>query len=213
MRLGPGWSLVVVTALVAACQDRVPEPDQTAAPVAQGSSLSQKDQLILETAKIALPPDDVKAEDLPEPSSREAGLVVRYCGQCHAFPTPTMHAAVDWPRITQRMWLRMEKLPDTLRIEQPLLSDRVATVNYLVNNALRVSGGALPAGPGRQEFSAMCSRCHALPDPKAHTAEDWPSVFIRMERNMERLKVSTPSPTESQQILTYLQANGARTRR
>jgi hypothetical protein len=121
-----------------------------------------------------------------------------------------MHAAVDWPQIVRRMWLRMEKLPDSLQVEVPVLGDRVAMVNYLVTNALRISGGALPSGAGRQEFSTICSRCHALPDPRSHTEQDWPSVFMRMERNMERMKVSTPSPTESQQILTYLQANGAR---
>lgn len=210
MRHGSGWALVV-TALVVACQPRAPESDQSLG--AQGPSLpqkDQKDQLILETAKIALPPEGIQPGDLPEPASHEAGLVVMYCGQCHAFPTPTMHAAVDWPQIVRRMWLRMERLPDTFRIQVPELGDRIALVNYLVANALRVSGGALPSGPGRQEFSATCSRCHALPDPRSHTAQDWPSVFMRMERNMERMKVSAPGPTESQQIVTYLQANGAR---
>ncbi|HEX9895372.1 MAG TPA: hypothetical protein VGA78_15695 [Gemmatimonadales bacterium] len=210
MRHAPRWALGVLMALVMACQERAQEPVPPPPAVSPTSSLARSDQLILVTAKVALPPGDVQPGDLPEPASPEAGLLVKYCSQCHDFPTPTMHAAVDWPQIVRRMWLRMDRLPDTLQIQIPELGERIALVNYLVANALRVSGAVLPPGPGRQEFSTICSRCHALPDPRAHTAPDWPQVFMRMERNMERMKVRAPGPEESRQIVTYLQANGAR---
>jgi cytochrome c5 len=81
----------------------------------------------------------------------------------------------------------------------------VATLDYLVQNALRVSGATLPAGAGREAFSKACSRCHALPDPHVHSVQDWPSVFQRMERNMERMKVAPLTRDQTTGILLYLQ--------
>src|SRR4029079_4916947 len=34
-------------------------------------------------------------------------------------------------------------------------------------------------------FRLACQQCHVLPDPKRHTAREWPAVVARMERNME----------------------------
>jgi hypothetical protein len=33
-------------------------------------------------------------------------------------------------------------------------------------------------------FSIACSQCHALPDPRRHTAREWPGVVERMRRHM-----------------------------
>ena len=57
----------------------------------------------------------------------------------------------------------------------------------------------------KEEFQAICSRCHALPDPRIHTAKDWPAVFLRMEGNIQRMKVRGPTQEQTGQILTYLQ--------
>lgn len=76
---------------------------------------------------------------------------------------------------------------------------------YLTANALQVSGASLPEGPGRAEFSEVCSRCHTLPDPKVHSSQDWLAVFLRMERNMERMNVKPPTKEETSAILSYLQ--------
>jgi predicted amidohydrolase len=35
-----------------------------------------------------------------------------------------------------------------------------------------------------QMFSIACSQCHALPDPRRHTAREWPEVVERMQRHM-----------------------------
>jgi hypothetical protein len=99
----------------------------------------------------------------------------------------------------------MERLSDTLGLQVPELGERVALVEYLIANALQVSGATLPPGPGREAFSLVCSRCHALPDPRAHTPQDWPAVFLRMERNMERMQVRAPTREETGLVLTYLQ--------
>jgi cytochrome c5 len=176
------------------------------APVAvQTLANARADAILLAAAKVALPPPGVEPGDLAEPTSRGAGLVVKFCGQCHSLPSPAMHSATDWPRVVRRMWLRMDRLPDSLGIRTADEGDRGTVLTYLTTNALRVSGAELPRGQGREEFAVICSRCHALPDIKIHSSGDWPSVFLRMERNMERMNVRPPTQAEGGKILLYLQ--------
>jgi hypothetical protein len=120
-----------------------------------------------------------------------------------------MHSAVDWPIVVRRMWLRMEWLPDSLAIKSPAPAERYEILQYLTANALKVSGAVLPEGRGRDAFGLVCSRCHALPDPRNHSKQDWPIVFARMERNMERMKVAPPTGEQTEQILDYLQTTAA----
>ena len=167
--------------------------------------LSRQDELLLAAANIALPPPGVTAADLPDPASQGATLVAQYCAQCHMLPSPSMHSATDWPGVVRRMWLRMEWLPPTLGVQVPTLAERFAMLEYLVANALKVSGSTLPPGRGRDDFSLVCSKCHALPDPRVHSAQDWPTVFARMERNMERMKVPALTGSQTTDILMYLQ--------
>jgi len=35
-----------------------------------------------------------------------------------------------------------------------------------------------------RRFSIACSQCHVLPDPRRHTAPEWPAIVKRMRRNM-----------------------------
>ncbi|MBI4419634.1 MAG: hypothetical protein HY560_02310 [Gemmatimonadetes bacterium] len=102
------------------------------------------------------------------------------------------------------MWLRLDRLPPAFGMKVPTVQERQATLNYLVGNALKVSGANLPQGAGRSAFSQTCSRCHALPDPRNHSPADWPAVVMRMEQRMTEMKVDRPSPGETQQILSYL---------
>jgi len=99
----------------------------------------------------------------------------------------------------------MEKLPEGLQVQIPDEGGRATMLTYLTTNALKVSGANLPPGRGRSEFALVCSRCHALPDPRVHSAQDWLAVYLRMERNMERMKVSAPTQAQTGEILTYLQ--------
>jgi len=174
-------------------------------PSASAMADARSDAVLLAAARIALPPPGIGPGDLPDPASPGALLEVKYCAQCHNLPAPTTHSATDWPRVLRRMWLRMDRLPDSLGIVAPDEGERGALLTYLTANALRVSGSVLPPGEGRQEFSVTCSRCHALPDIKIHSSGDWPSVFMRMERNMERMSVRLPSPDQTGKILLYLQ--------
>lgn len=163
------------------------------------------DALLLAAAKVALPPPGIGPGDLPDPHSPGAVLVAQLCGQCHAIPSPAMHSATDWPRVTRRMWLRMERLPESLAVRTGADGERSVVLGYLTANALQVGGAELPRGRGREDFALVCSRCHALPDIRLHTAGDWPAVFMRMERNMERMSVSLPNREQTDNILLYLQ--------
>jgi len=196
---------VLLLAVCVGCSGPGAVPASSGASTSRAYEETRADALLLLTAKVALPPPGVDPGDLADPASAGATLVAQYCGQCHALPSPRMHSATDWPRVLRRMWLRMDRLPDSLGIRTANEGERGMVLSYLAANALRVSGAELPPGPGRQEFSVVCSRCHALPDIKIHGSGDWPSVFLRMERNMEQMNVSRPSPDETSKILLYLQ--------
>jgi mono/diheme cytochrome c family protein len=202
------WATSLVLLALAGCgkdqQGATVQQTPVAAPI-----LSHSDQLLLAAAMIALPPAGVQPGDLPDPRAQGAQLEAKYCAQCHSLPAPAMHSATDWPIVVRRMWLRMEWLPDSLGVKSPAASERYEILQCLTANALKVSGSALPPGRGRDVFGLVCSRCHALPDPRDHAKTDWPIVFARMERNMERMKVAPPTADQTQQVLGYLQTAAA----
>src|SRR6266852_3698979 len=198
---------VLVTAALGsavACRQAPPSQDSSA-PGTRNTGLNRQDELLLAAANVALPPPGISAADLPDPSSAGAKLVGAYCGQCHNVPSPQMHSATDWPSIARRMWLRMELLTPSLGVRVPSMAERFALLDYLTTNALRVSGATLPAGAGREAFAQVCSRCHALPDPRVHSRADWPTVFARMEQNMALLQVPRPPRDQATDLLLYLQ--------
>ena len=202
-----GWAGAVAVAVgLAACRQAPPPPaDSTAG---GGHGLNRQDELLLAAANIALPPPGVTPADLPEPNAKGAQLVGQFCAQCHNLPTPAMHSATDWPSIARRMWLRMEWLPPTLGVKVPTMAERFAMLDYLTANALKVSAANLPPGSGRESFQLVCSRCHALPDPRVHSPADWPAVYSRMQQNMERMKVAPLTRAQTSDILLYLQSTG-----
>lgn len=205
MRGLSSWAgAVAVVASLAACRQSPPPPADSA--TAGGHGLSRQDELLLAAANIALPPPGVTPADLPEPNSKGAQLVAQFCAQCHNLPTPQMHSATDWPSIARRMWLRTEWLSPTLAVKVPTMAERFAMLEYVTTNALRVTAANLPAGAGRETFELVCSRCHALPDPRVHSPADWPAVFSRMQQNMERMKVAPLTRSQTADILLYLQA-------
>ena len=205
-----GMALLVsgTASLLIACQQA--SPQQQSAAGSRGSGLNRQDELLLAAANVALPPPGFGASDLPDPNSLGAKLVVSYCAQCHNMPTPQMHSATDWPSVARRMWLRMGLLSPSLGVKVPTLADRYALLNYLTANALKVSGATLPAGAGREAFAEICSRCHALPDPRVHSSADWPTVFARMEQNMARMQVPPPTREQTSDLLLYLQTVASR---
>jgi hypothetical protein len=205
MRISVVSTAVVLTISLAACRPAKTPAVSAADTTGAAQGLSRQDELLLAAAKVALPPAGLAAGDLPDPMSRDAQLLVTYCSQCHPLPSPTAHSATDWPSVARRMWLRMEWLPASLGVKVPTPGERYEILTYLTANALKVSGAVLPPGKGRDEFAVVCNQCHALPDPRVHSADDWPAVYARMERNMERMQVQRPGSTVSTDILLYLQ--------
>jgi hypothetical protein len=158
-----------------------------------------------------LPPTFAPSQ-LPQPQSRGARLTLGYCVQCHNLANPAMHHAEKWPGIVERMVLRMEGRGNlgTLMSEMmagvkaPDAEEKAAIVAYLQRHAqtpldpARYPELGTPAG---EAFRLACNQCHVLPDPKRHTAREWPQVVARMQKNMEwmnRVVGSKREPDEPQ---------------
>lgn len=160
-------------------------------------------------------PSGIKAENLPDPKSTGAKLVVRYCTQCHNLPSPSMHTAEDWPKIADRMFGRIKMMGGMrgmmkrhrMNIQIPGQEEEKKLLVYLQDNAL------IPLDPKYFDlksskeallFQDICSQCHALPDPKLHTPEEWPSVVDRMLKNSEVMEKKVFGNDERNDIVKFL---------
>lgn len=166
-------------------------------------------------------PEGIPAADLPDPDSRGARLVARYCSQCHGISSPSRHAPEDWEATARRMFRRMDHMQHMrgrggmmggemhrgmMDVAAPSADEERAILAYLREHAMRgARPEALPAGEGRETFRRLCSRCHALPDPSQHTAGEWPAVVRRMRGHMERMEVEGITDAEAERIVRYLQ--------
>jgi cytochrome c5 len=201
---------ILALASVAACAqpaaDTATMGDTAAsAGAAQATGSYTQDDLILAAAKVALPPTSVTAADLPDPGSQGAQYVVRFCSRCHAVPTPLMHSATDWPGVTRRMWLRMERIDPQYAIPVPEIADQLVILQYLTDNSLKVSEANLPDFPGRARFEQTCAQCHELADPRQHSPGDWYVVVRRMNEHMREILGQELTADEIQEISLYLQ--------
>ena len=170
-------------------------------------------------------PPAVEPQRLPEPHSEGARLAATYCVQCHYLPNPAMHKATRWKSVVERMVLRMEgkgnmgKLMQDMMagVKAPSADERDKLTRYLQKHAQReIDPNRYPdlkSQPG-QMFSIACSQCHALPDPKRHTALEWPQVVERMRRNMvwaNRVvgdaSLRTTPELDTAEIIRFLQRN------
>ena len=157
-------------------------------------------------------PPTFERRQLPEPRSRGAKLVLRYCVQCHNLPNPAMHEAKRWPSVLERMVVRMRGKGNlgTLmtemmaNVEAPDEAEQRALLAYLTRHAQKpLDEKKIPEvlQPAGESFRLACNQCHTLPDPKRYTAAQWPAVVERMRRNMEwmnRVVSSKPDPTQPQ---------------
>ena len=133
-------SLVASTLVLAgsACRGSGGVPAASAADTVSSAD-ARSDAVLLAAVKIAMPPPGIAPGDLAEPASPGAQLVGRYCPQCHALPSSTMHSATDWPRVVRRMWLRMDRMPDSLGIRTANEGERGTVLTYLMANGLRLA--------------------------------------------------------------------------
>ncbi len=157
-------------------------------------------------------PPTFELAGLPERDSPGAQLLVRYCVQCHNLPNPAMHQAAKWRRIVDRMVGRMRGRGNLGK----LMADLMAGVRAPDDAQVRVllaylrKYGQQPIDarrypdlytPAAEPFRLACSQCHVLPDPRRHTAAEWPAVVARMRRNMQwmnRVVGTHPPPDEPQ---------------
>ena len=157
-------------------------------------------------------PPTFERRQLPEPRSRGAQLVVRYCIQCHNLPNPAMHDATRWPSVLERMVARMRGKGNLgalmtemmANVEAPSDAEQKLLLDYLTRHSQQpLDEAKVPEvlRPSGESFRLACSQCHTLPDPKRYTAAQWPAVVARMKKNMEwmnRVVGSKPDPTEPQ---------------
>jgi hypothetical protein len=137
---------------------------------------------------------------------------VRYCVQCHHLPNPAMHDSSRWPHVVERMVKRIDGKGNMGGLMKEMMGD-VATPDAAAVGALTAylrRHAQSPIDRGRypeldaarsQSFRLACEQCHVLPDPRRHTAAEWPAVTARMERNMawmNRVVGNQPNPHEPQ---------------
>ncbi|MDH3298586.1 MAG: hypothetical protein OEM23_00725 [Gemmatimonadota bacterium] len=170
-----------------------------------------------------LPPSNFDPADLPEPLSRGAGLLTAYCVQCHAIPTPRMHAAAEWPILLRRMVLRAATLRDhmggpltrelvgEIRMSGfassylPSAADSDTLVSYLQRNALPVAQpGDLRGDPESELYRERCSICHETPSPSAHAAAEWGPVLARMQTYAGPMGIAPLDEADRDRIAAFL---------
>lgn len=144
---------------------------------------------------------------LPAPDSRGARLLKQYCTQCHELPGPGRHTADEWPAVLERMVVLMDvsqRFRGLMgRIAAPDADERAALEAYLSAHALLPMRGT-PRGPGAADFAQRCAGCHALPEPRQHTPQEWTAVVSRMQRNAAIMQRGGFDARAEQAVLTYL---------
>lgn len=162
-------------------------------------------------------PPGIDPAQLPAPTSKGARLLSRYCMQCHNLPGPGMHTAQEWPAVVARMNQRMQMMSGhgmmgmmMGHVGAPSASELQSILDYLQAHAQR------PIDPNRypelataagRAFQTTCARCHALPDPKQHSANEWPGVVVRMQQNMRTMAKPVPDEKTLGEITGFLQHN------
>ena len=101
--------------------------------------------------------------------------------------------------------------------------DRTASAGHMMGGGMMGGGmmgggmtGQMPANSDNQSlpdqqskeaqvYKHYCSQCHALPSPRAHTAQEWPLVVARMKQTMATQGKALPDNEQLEEILGYLQ--------
>jgi cytochrome c2 len=193
--------LVATAALAQSAEDPIAEAKRRWAESPHGPMLER-----------ILPPT-FEVNQLPAPKSRGARLMVQYCVQCHNLPNPAMHEAKKWPTVFERMVVRMrgkgnlgELMKDMMAgVQAPSDEEAKTLLAYLRRNGQRpLDPVEYPEvnQPEGQSFKLACQQCHVLPDPRRHTAAEWPAVVARMEKNMEWMNrvVGNSHPPDEPQL-------------
>jgi hypothetical protein len=152
-------------------------------------------------------PHGISPDALPDPGSPGAKALTRYCIQCHGLPAPGMQTAKEWPAIVGRMNTRMQMMAGMVGMKAPRPSDLDTILRYLEEHAQKPIDKTAYADlstPSGRAFSEFCSQCHALPDPKQHTTQEWPGVVARMKGHMAIRSKAAPGEEQTKQIVGFL---------
>ena len=163
-------------------------------------------------------PHGVPPGDLLDPGSRGADLVTRFCSPCHDIPSPSLHAAQEWPAVESRMFARMSMMSGMpmmqgMGMEIPSPEEREAITEYMKTHAMKPASPETlpqPESAGAVSFKTVCSRCHPLPDPKLHTAQEWPAVVDRMRSRVREMGREAMTEQERSTIVSYLSRHARR---
>jgi len=80
---------------------------------------------------------------------------------------------------------------------------------YLIGCSSDGSGADSDTGNGPLAFRQGCGRCHLPPDPRAHRAQEWPQVVMRMQQHMTT-QGKVPLTVEQRiEILDFLTTHSA----
>ena len=167
-------------------------------------------------------PPSIEPAQLPEPESEGARLTARYCVQCHYLPNPQMHTAQKWNTIVVRMVWRMQGkgnmgavMKEMMEnVQAPAEAEAATLTRYLQKHGQKEmdpTDPALTTGAGKI-YGIACAQCHALPDPKRHTAREWPAVVQRMKRHIAWANtvvgpdyLKTTPELDTREIIRFLQ--------
>jgi cytochrome c5 len=171
---------------------------------------------VMESVMGSVLPPGIEPAALPEPESAGAQLLQRFCVQCHKLPSPGLHSAAEWPAIVDRMQERVQRITAADRElvhAKPLNTAELETLlSYLRQYGFKTLDVArypdLDTDIGKA-YQALCSQCHALPDPSLHDAEHWRTVVLRMRSNMELLGMPDPGDEAIARAMSFLQVHAA----
>jgi hypothetical protein len=97
-------------------------------------------------------PPGLTAESLPGATSQGAGLLARYCNQCHNLPGPDRHTATAWHVVTSKMFMLMEVSSRfggvRGRVETPLPEEQAILRDYLQRHAADTETAPDATAPG-----------------------------------------------------------------
>lgn len=168
--------------------------------------------LLAELMRAWVPPRREPAV-LPNADSRGAKLMSTYCAQCHGLPDPGAYSADEWPRVMERMSLRMQALGGRrchlLQLAVPTAEERSAILGYLRQSAFESlnAGPKVPlTGEGAASYLNFCSQCHDLPHPRQHLASEWPKVVDRMQDYAYFIGRRTITDKENAAIAEFLKS-------
>ena len=168
--------------------------------------------LLAELMRAWVPPRREPAV-LPNADSRGAKLMGRYCAQCHGLPDPGAYSADEWPRVMERMSLRMQALGSrrchVLQLAVPTDQEKGELLGYLRQSAFESlnAGPQVPlTGEGAMAYLNFCSQCHDPPHPRQHLPSEWPKVVDRMQDYAYFIGRRTITDKENAAITDFLKS-------